>query len=216
AAVQFQEVLARRDDLTETEKQEFARFWDDNVHALDARREGAQQLRLAERAILEGRLADANDLLKKVAACEQYLSPADRAKLKDVSGRLRGPADAAPQTPPPTRPIPVTATPLPGVVRAPAAAPAPAAKPDLAHARAAPKQARAELEQANLDAAEKLAKEAELMGVVFPPAEDTPAKLLKDIAAARADAKTLLAAGRAAQGRKDYAAAEKYAKQADA
>jgi type II secretory pathway component GspD/PulD (secretin) len=214
AAVQFQEVLARQDDLTETEKQEFARFWEDNVRAIDARREGAQQLRLAERAILEGRLADANDPLKKVAACEQYLSPADRAKFKDVSARLRGRADAAPQTP---RPIPVTPTPLPGVVRPPAAAAAaPAGKPDLPRARAALKQARAEFEQANLDAAEKQAKEAELMGVVFPPAEDTPAKLLKDIAAARTDAKTLLAAARAAQGRKDYAAAEKYAKQADA
>jgi type II secretory pathway component GspD/PulD (secretin) len=212
AAALFQEVLNRQDDLTDTEKQEFARFWEENTRALAARREGARQIGLVERALLENRVGDARELLAKVAPCERYLTPTDKSKYGNLSARLT-------EGNPPQRPQPAAATPpaVATTVAQPPKPPAPAAPvKDLAHARAALKQARVELEQHDLDRAEKLARDAELMGVVFPAAEDTPAKVLKEVAAARADAKTLLAAARAAQARKDYAAAEKYAKQSDA
>ena len=92
-----------------------------------------------------------------------------------------------------------------------AAAPADVA----AQARTRVQQARAQLNQHDLDAAERLAREAEQMGHTFAANEDSPKRVLQDLATARTDAKVLLAASRACLKRSDYDRADFYAKAAD-
>jgi type II secretory pathway component GspD/PulD (secretin) len=76
-------------------------------------------------------------------------------------------------------------------------------------------QARVQLAQGNFDAAETLAKDVARLGLSYRDEEDTPAKVLKDVAAARTDAKMLLQASRAALAHKELDQAEKYAHLAD-
>src|SRR5262249_13095866 len=76
-------------------------------------------------------------------------------------------------------------------------------------------RARAQLGQGNLDAAEAVAMEVARLGLTFKYSEDSPEKLLADVDRARKDPRALLQASRAALSRKDYDAAEKYAKMAD-
>jgi type II secretory pathway component GspD/PulD (secretin) len=75
-------------------------------------------------------------------------------------------------------------------------------------------QARAKLGQGDLDEAEALARQAEAEKGAGAGG-DTPARVLADVQKARTDPKALLAASRTALARKDYDAAEKYARQAD-
>jgi type II secretory pathway component GspD/PulD (secretin) len=77
------------------------------------------------------------------------------------------------------------------------------------------KAARAQLDQGNFARAEELARQAEKMPGKFSGKEDTPAKVLEDVAAARTDPRALLKAARAALARKEYALAERHARQAD-
>ena len=90
-------------------------------------------------------------------------------------------------------------------------------EPVDAHARAKSKllQARAQLNQGNLDSAERLANEVAKLGLTYRSDEDSPAKVHKDLAAARSDATVLLKASRSALARKDFDVAEKYARLAD-
>ncbi len=76
-------------------------------------------------------------------------------------------------------------------------------------------QARAQFKELNFDAAEALAKEVARQNLSYRPDEDSPAKVLKDIAAARSDATILLHASRNALARKNFDQADKYARLAD-
>jgi type II secretory pathway component GspD/PulD (secretin) len=82
-------------------------------------------------------------------------------------------------------------------------------------ARAKVQQARAQLNMHDLDTAERLAREAEQTRYVFGANEDSPKRILQDLAAARTDAKTLLAAARVCLKRGDYDRAEAYAKMSE-
>ena len=82
-----------------------------------------------------------------------------------------------------------------------------------AHAKV--QQARTALAQANLDAAEALAREAQQMRASFGQREDSPSHVLEDVDMARKDAKTMLQASRAALGRGELDRAEQFARSAD-
>jgi type II secretory pathway component GspD/PulD (secretin)/tetratricopeptide (TPR) repeat protein len=76
-------------------------------------------------------------------------------------------------------------------------------------------QARTQLGQGNFDTAEALAKEVAGMNLSYRPDEDSPAKVMKDVASARTDAKSLLQAARSSLAQKHFDQAEKYARQAE-
>jgi type II secretory pathway component GspD/PulD (secretin) len=84
-----------------------------------------------------------------------------------------------------------------------------------AQARSKLLQARTQLHQGNFDAAETLAKEVAGKNLAYRPDEDSPAKVMKDIASARTDAKVLLQAARSSLARKNFDQAEKYARLAE-
>ncbi len=193
AATLFQEAGARKADLTPTEQEELARLQEENTSALKARLEGGQKLNLAEKALREGRTAEANELYRKIAANEQYLTVTDKARLIQLADKLEA------RGTPPSKP----------------AAKANDHTNDLPQARAKLSQARSQFAQCNFDAAERLAHEAEKLKVTYGKGDDTPKKVLDDVAKAKSDPKALLGAARAALERNDLDAAEKYAHLAD-
>jgi type II secretory pathway component GspD/PulD (secretin) len=183
AAELFRTAMARKSDLTPTEQDELTRLFAQNTKALIARRTGAEQLHLAEKALSEGHSAEAADKLKLVADNELYLTAADRQRFEQLQSRNR-----------------------------PASTPA-VDKTTLAKQKV--QQARTQLGLSNLDEAERLAREADQLGATFAPAEDSPKKIMQEVAAARTEPKVLLAASRAALQRGDLDRAEKLAKQAE-
>ena len=187
AAALYHEVQARVNDLTPEEQRELDRRINANTLALQARREAREQLGLAESAFQHGKPADAAALLKKITARELYLSPADKQRFQSLCQRMHLQTGASSS-------LNVNST-------------------ALAHDKI--RQARAELAQANLDAAEALILQVEQMRVSFEPREDTPRKIREDLDKARRDAKTLLMASRVALQRAEFDAAEKYARSAD-
>ena len=74
---------------------------------------------------------------------------------------------------------------------------------------------RAQFAMYDFEAAESLAKEAQSLGGKFAPTEDTPQKLLADIARARSDSTTMLKAARSMMQHREYDRAEYYAHQAE-
>ena len=100
AAALLQDAAAGQGFLTPTEQQELARLMKDNVVALDGRRAAAEQLRLAQNALKDNRQTDAIDLLKRVAANEQYLTTADRQAFRKCSTGLNLPGAGGPPEPP--------------------------------------------------------------------------------------------------------------------
>src|SRR5262245_39900594 len=176
AAIFFQQAQSMQEDLTAAEKDELTANLLRNNQAIQARRDGAEQVRRAEEALRAGRTQEANLLLKDVVG-NQFLTGADKQRRQQLMQQLN-PA-ALPWSPP--------------------ASPDPAGD-GLARARAKIQQARALMAKSNYDAAEALAKEADSLGAAFSPAEDTPKKVLEDIDRVRTskmDAKQLLAAARA-------------------
>ena len=151
----------------------------DNAVALDGRRAAAEQLRLAQNALKDNRQTDAIDLLKRVAANEQYLTAADRQAFHKCSAGLNLPGAGGPPEPP--------------VVALP-----PAAATNGAQARFLVQQARTHFVQGDFDQAEKEAKDAAALKVVFARNEDSPARVLEDLSRSRVDASALLKASRAA------------------
>ena len=185
AALLLQGAAAGQALLTTTEQQELTRLLKDNGAALDARRAASEQLRLAGNAVREKRQADAVELLKKVAVNEQYLNAADRKAFRQCSTGL-----------------------LPGVAAAPVA--------DIAgQARGLVRQAHAYLIQGDFDRADQEAREAVALKAEFARNEDSPAKVIEDLAKAHTDPTALLKASRAALARKDYDRAERYAHESD-
>ena len=206
AAALFREAQARQNDLTPDERRELDRLLAANALAMQSRLKAREQLTLAEDALQQGRGPEAAALLKTITANELYLSPADKQRFQGLCQKLHMPPVGAA--------VPVgAAIPVGPAVPAGAAVPAGGNPVALAHTKL--QQARSELARANLDAAEALAHEAEQMQVSFGPREDSPRRLLDDLAKARKDPKVMLTASRAALQRGELDKAEQYARAAE-
>jgi type II secretory pathway component GspD/PulD (secretin)/tetratricopeptide (TPR) repeat protein len=197
AATYFQQAKAGQEDLTPAERQDLTNWLKLNGTALQARRDGARQIRLAEEAARQGRNQEALTLIKGLAPNQQFLTAGDKLRLQRLTDRL-----------------------MPGHSGSGTSVGA-ASSPTLAQARSKLTQARMLLARGNYDAAQALAREAERLNAPYQPGEDSPQKVMADIARARAiammpaDPKALLTAARNAyeQGKLDDA--ERLAKQAD-
>lgn len=101
AAIYYAEADKGRDELSPREQIELRKAVERNNVALQARRDGAVKIRMAEEAARQGRTLEANNLLK--LADTQYLSPADRQALQRVQERMKSSAMAqGPELPSPT------------------------------------------------------------------------------------------------------------------
>jgi tetratricopeptide (TPR) repeat protein len=186
ADILFREAQAHQEDLTAEERQDLANRMKANGVALQARREGDEQLKKAEIAYKAGKTSEAEDLLKKAIA-NTSVTPDNRRKAMQLAGQIR---------PRGTDHSSVAGNSLP-------------------LARAKVQQARATVNRFDLDGAEQLAMEAKKLGAPFTMAEDTPDKVLNDVGQLRSDPMALLAAARNACERGDYDHAEQYAHMAE-
>jgi len=89
------EAKARQSDLSPVEASELATLVEANRAALDARRKGAAQLDAIERLMAAGQKTTASDMMKRLSANEQFLTAADRERLARMQGRSPVPAAAA-------------------------------------------------------------------------------------------------------------------------
>src|SRR5262249_30261952 len=133
ADVLFRAAQAHQTELTAEERQDLANRMKANAAALQARREGDEQLRKAEAAYKAGRTSEAEDLLKKVIA-NSSVSSDNRRKAMQLAGQIR---------PRGVEPSPAVNT--------------PAVNTSLPLARAKVQQARALVTRVDLDGAEQLA-----------------------------------------------------------
>ncbi len=79
---------AGQEDLTADERKELANLLRINATALQGRREGAEQLHQAEQAIKAGRLAEGERLLRPLTT-NQFLTAEDKAKVQRLGEQLR-------------------------------------------------------------------------------------------------------------------------------
>jgi type II secretory pathway component GspD/PulD (secretin) len=160
AAQYYRQVQANADQLLPSDRTDLDRLIRQNDIALHGQREGHQQLRQAEEALRHGQVQQAAALYKALDA-NRYLTPQDRQAVARLGERLRAAGDGA--LGPPT--VPANAD----------------AKTLLSAARAA-------FQKGDLDNAEKLALRAKQLDTnwMHMPWSDTPAKVLRDVAAARA------------------------------
>jgi type II secretory pathway component GspD/PulD (secretin) len=152
----------------------------------------ADLLLQAEQEINVGRYEEASRCLEEVAGMRN-LSPVDRARFELLS-----------QTPR----IMVVRGAQPS-----AGSDAPMTAQDVARQKL--KQARLELAEFKLDEAERLAHEAEVANVAWQRNEESPRKVLEEVARVRADGNSLLAGARHWLAKKDYNRAENLALLAD-
>jgi type II secretory pathway component GspD/PulD (secretin) len=198
ACTYFQQAQAGQDELTAGEQQDLRTWSQLNSTAMQARREGASQLQQVDVAIRSGRTQDAIAILRVVSQNQQFLSPGDKQKIQLLNEQLMPRNSQSIQT-------------VGGTADSTA----------LGQARTMLRQARGLMARGNYDAAQALAREAEQKGATFGPREDTPQKLLAEIAAARSsraipdDPKSLLAAARESLSQGDFAAAEQLAHEAE-
>jgi type II secretory pathway component GspD/PulD (secretin)/tetratricopeptide (TPR) repeat protein len=197
AATYLQQAKVGEANLGADEKRDLANWLSRNNTALDARRDGANQLKMAEEAARKGQMQDAAAWLKAAMSHAQFLTVADRLRMQQLADQV---TPGAPK---------VGAS---GTVDSVAAA----------NARTKLKLARQLMAKGNYDAAEAMAREADQMRMAYSVGEDTPARVLNDIVNARLkdgslnnDPKALLVAARAAMGRGEFDLAEKLAHQAD-
>jgi type II secretory pathway component GspD/PulD (secretin) len=184
AADQYlREVQLHRAELSPGEQQELDRLHQGVAQALDARREGAARLSQAEQLFQQGRAADVAEIVKRLAATEPYLAPADRQRLGNLRSRL------------------------PGVGLAPAA---PVADP-VGMVRQKVAQARALIAHGSFEAAEALARQAQMLGAALPAGEDNPQKVLETLDQTRKDPRVMLQAARSAMQQGDLDRATHYA-----
>jgi type II secretory pathway component GspD/PulD (secretin) len=190
AAAYFAQAQAGRDDLSDAERDELSKLIQLNATALKQRQDGRQILQQAELAANDGRKAEAEAYLKKVAG-NQFLSVDDKLKVQKLAEALSGGTTVINQTP------------APGKVMA----------------QTKLQQARTMVEHGNYDAAERLAHEVEKMPIQWTEREDSPRKVLDDVARARMptskDPKSLLAAARMALQRGDLDNAERLAHESE-
>lgn len=142
--------------LSAAEQKELATFGGYNAAALKSQQEGAAQVRLAEEAVQQGRLQDAVPLVNALNS-NQNLSPADRATLADLNKAMQAKAAPTGQQP----------------------------KGNFASLLVSGRNA---LNAGDLEAAETFAVQAEKASSIVPswPWSDSPAKLRRDIQAAKA------------------------------
>ncbi len=187
----FHEAQLRQADLSLKEQRDLAQLMQDNTQALLARRDALENLRQAEKASAEGRPEEVAARLRCIAVNEQYLLPQDRQQYQTLTQSVRRSVTGRPD--PASGPKPSS----------------PAGQGQLARDKV--KQARMLLGQYQFDAAEALAQEADRMSQLYNRGEDTPRDVLRDVARARTDPRTLVTAARAALERKDLDRAEQYA-----
>ncbi len=155
AATWFQHAQAAQDELNVAQRTDLDIWIQLNTTDLKARREAGDQLRKADQAARAGRTQEAVTLLQGVASHQKFLTAADKQTYQRLQGQL-SPGTTAPGT-----------------------------STALTAARAKLRQARMMLAQGNHAGAETLARETERMNVAFGPNEDTPRKLLDEIARTR-------------------------------
>jgi len=186
AASYFAQAQAGEAELSMEERGDLATFSRLNGTALKERTDGRNYLRMAEDAANDGRNAEAEALLKVVAG-NQFLSLDDKAKIQRLSERLGGVNPMNPATG------------------------SNANASNAVMARTKLQQARTMLARSDYAGAEKLAHEVEAMHVTFTEREDSPRKILDEVARSRMpkDPKSLLAASRAALQKGDLDNAQK-------
>jgi type II secretory pathway component GspD/PulD (secretin) len=188
AAVYLEQAKAGQGDLSPGERQDLESLLRSNTIALQARRQGADQVRQAQQALRQGHKQEAADLLRPLVA-NQYLTPADKEKVRLLNEQVRTRA-----------PLSTAAMPWEEGTGNDGAG-SPAAQATLARGKL--QQARAMLAGGNFDAAEQLVREADLLKVTYAASEDTPRKVHEEISRARSDPKFLLGAARDALKRGD-------------
>ena len=191
AASYFAQAQAGEAELSMEERGDLATFSRLNGTALKERTDGRNYLRMAEDAANDGRNAEAEALLKVVAG-NQFLSLDDKAKIQRLSERLGGVNPMNPATG------------------------SNANASNAVMARTKLQQARTMLARSDYAGAEKLAHEVEAMHVTFTEREDSPRKILDEVARSRMpkDPKSLLAASRAALQKGDLDNADRLAQEA--
>jgi type II secretory pathway component GspD/PulD (secretin)/tetratricopeptide (TPR) repeat protein len=177
------------------DKRELTRLRDALSVAVQARRAGSEQIRMAEEAMQQGHEARAADLVRRVGANEPYLTVTDRQRLQQLSQKLHSQAPASAD-----KPAPINSVAAPGGALA------------TAQARAKLQMARTQMAQFNFERTEQLVHEAERLQPKLSATEDNPKKVLDDLARVRTDPKALLTAARIALGRKEYDRAEQFAR----
>jgi Flp pilus assembly secretin CpaC/tetratricopeptide (TPR) repeat protein len=195
AATYLQQAQAGQDDLTPDERVTLKNYQQLNTRALEARREGTKQLRIAEQAIQQHRTQDAIAALKAVMPNQQFLRAAEKQRFQVASEQVMPRGSGA--------------QPSGGSNQA-----------ALAQARSKLKQARVMMARGQYDAAQSLALEADRLNVSYVPGEDTPKKVLDDIQRTRSlvqskDPKILLSAARKALDHGDLDEADRLASEAD-
>jgi type II secretory pathway component GspD/PulD (secretin)/tetratricopeptide (TPR) repeat protein len=184
AALFFQQAEAGKNHLTPARQEELARWIQRNNEALQARREGTAQLRKAEMALQSGQL-EAAEAICKTLSTNQFLAAADSAKARTLSDQVRRSLVAM-------RQARDTDQNSPAMV-----------------ARAKLHQARALMTRGDYEQAASLAFEATQLTADFNPGEDTPRRVLDDVARSRKDAKGLLQLARLALSRGEFDLAER-------
>lgn len=163
AAALFAKVQSRQNELSPLDRADLRKLIDRNNSALRGRREGGIQLRQASEALQQNNLDEANRLLKQATA-NQYLSATDNDKLSQMLDQVR----IANRQSSPVGPRPKDG------------------KPDYSTLMT---QARDAMKTGDWDRADQLAIQAE-KAYSGPPAwlqpwNDTPAKVRRDVLAAR-------------------------------
>lgn len=184
AAIYLQQANGRVKELSPAESQELARLWHENFTALQQRRAATDLLLEAEQELSVGRRAEADRCLKQLADSEAWLGPQQRTRYQELTRTKET------------------------VVRGAAGS---VAGPEQAQAREKLKQARREMSEFKLDEAEQLARQAEALNASWGKSEDSPRKVLEEVARIRTDGKSLLAGARHWLQRKEYDRAEKMA-----
>ena len=193
----LQQAKAGEANLSADEKRDLATWLSLTNTALEARRNGVNQLKFAEDAANKGKMQEAASWLKGITPNKQFLSAADKLRVQQLEDRV-----------------------TPGAPKSNATGPVDNVA--ASQARTKLKLARQLLAKGNYDGADAMAKEADQMHAVYSAGEDTPARVLNDVVAARLrdgslnnDPKALLVAARSAMGRGDFDLADKLAHQAE-
>ncbi len=171
AELLFKQAEAAKSEFGEADQQELGNWVQTNSTALKMRKAGAEQVKQAEKALHDGKNQDADDLLKK-ATVNRYLTAADSAKAKMLSDQMHPHGTVTVDAKKTDNPLPL--------------------------ARAKLQQARALMTSGNIDAAEQLANEALKLNAVYTANEDTPPKVLNDVARFKSDPKVMVASARKA------------------
>ncbi len=185
AALLLRQANGRVAELSAAERQELARLWHENFACLQQRRAAIDLLLEAEQEMNVGRQAEAARCLNQLAEVAAWLPALEQARYRTLTESSHT------------------------VVRA--VAPTSADGANQSGAREKLKLARKELGDYRIDEAERLAREAEALNASWGKTEDSPRKVLEEVARLRTDGRSLLAGARHWLQRRDYDRAEKLA-----